>query len=40
MTTAKPTTTTAPGRFPLPDPPEREPDDMSSFHRLVQNGNA
>ena len=40
MTTAKPTTTTAPSRFRLPDPPEREPDDMTRFDRLAENGNA
>ena len=40
MTSAKPTTTKAPGRFPLPDPPEREPDDMTRFDRLAENGNA
>ena len=28
------------GRFRLPDPPEREPDDMTSFDRLAENGNA
>ena len=28
------------GRFRLPDPPEREPDDMSSFDRPSANGNA
>ena len=28
------------GRFRLPDPPEREPDDMTSFDRLSANGNA
>ena len=41
MTTAKPVTTTAPGRFRLPDPPEREPDeDMTSFKHLAKAGNA
>ena len=40
MTTAKPTTTKAPSRFRLPDPPEREPEDMTSFDRLAENGNA
>ena len=40
MTTAKPVTT-APGRFRLPDPPEREPDeDMTSFKHLAKAGNA
>ena len=41
MTTAKPATTTAPGRFRLPDPPEREPDEeMTSFKHLAKAGNA
>ena len=46
MTTAKPaipaTTTSAyPGRFRLPDPPEREPDEkMTSFKHLAHAGNA
>ena len=40
MTTAKPTTATAPSRFRLPDLPEREPDDMTNFDRLAENGNA
>ena len=30
----------AQGRFRLPDPPEREPDDMTSFDHLAANGNA
>ena len=39
MTTAKPVT--PPGRFRLPDPPEREPDeDMTSFKHLAKAGNA
>ncbi len=36
MTTANTTGT----RFRLPDPPEREPDDMTSFDHLAKNGNA
>ena len=28
------------GRFRLPDPPEREPEDMTSFDHLAANGNA
>ena len=32
--------TTAGTRFRLPDPPEREPDDMTSFNHLSKNGNA
>ena len=41
MTTAKPVTTTAPGRFRLPDPPEREPnEDAANFKHLAKAGNA
>ncbi len=40
MTTADTKITKSPGRFRLPDPPEREPDDMTSFDRLAENGNA
>ena len=40
MTTAHTKFTQSPGRFRLPDPPEREPDDMTSFDRLAENGNA
>ena len=41
MTTAKPVTTTTPGRFRLPDPPEREPDeDVANFKHLAKAGNA
>ena len=40
MTTAKPTATKATRRFRLPDPPERQPDDLTSFDRLAENGNA
>ena len=28
------------GRLRLPDPPEREPEDMTSFDRLTATGNA
>ena len=28
----------APGRFRLPDPPEKHPDDMTSFKHLAENG--
>ena len=35
--TTKPTTTHA--FLPLPDPPEREPDDMTSVQHLGENGN-
>ena len=42
MTTAKPTATTtqAPDGFRFPDPPEREPDEMTSFNHLTITGNA
>ena len=40
MTTAKTQTPKAQGRFRLPDPPERHPDDMTSFDHLAANGNA
>ena len=42
MTTAKPNaaTTRAPSGFRFPDPPEREPDDMTSFNHLTITGNA
>ena len=40
MTTADTKLTQSPSRFRLPDPPEREPDDMTSFDRLAENGNA
>ena len=40
MTTAKPNTTTAPGRFRLPDPPLRQDDEkMSTVDHLHQPGN-
>ena len=40
MTTTKPTTTTAPGRFRLPDPPERQDDEKkSAVDHLHQPGN-
>ena len=40
MTTAKPTARTAPGRFRLPDPPERQDDEkMSTVDHLHQPGN-
>ena len=37
MTTAK--TPKTQGRFRLPDPPERQPDDMTSFDHLSETGN-
>ena len=37
MTTAKPETVQSP--FRLPDPPERDPDDMTSAKHLAENGN-
>ena len=41
MTTTNPsiTTTQVPDDFRFPDPPEREPDDMTSFDHLAANGN-
>ena len=33
-------TAEVPNSFVFPDPPEREPDDMTSFDRLAANGNA
>ena len=30
----------APGEFRLPDPPERHPDDMTSFKQLAATGHA
>ena len=38
MTTTDAKTTKSPGRFRLPDPPEREPDDMTSAEHLSQTG--
>ena len=38
MTTADAKTTKSPGRFRLPDPPEREPDDMTSAEHLSETG--
>ena len=32
-------TTKAQTLLPLPDPPEREPEDMTSFQHLAKNGN-
>ena len=42
MTTAKPNaaTTRAPSGFRFPEPPEREPDDMTSFNHLTIKGNS
>ena len=42
MTTAKPTDTTtrSPHGFRFPDPPERKPDDMTSFNHLTITGNS
>ena len=45
MTTAKPSATTAQQptqevRFRLPDPPKREPDEMTSYDHLHKLGNA
>ena len=38
MTTARTKITEPPGRFRLPDPPEREPDDMTSAEHLSETG--
>ena len=38
MTTADAKITQSPGRFRLPDPPEREPDDMTSAEHLSETG--
>ena len=38
MTTTDAKTTQSPGRFRLPDPPEREPDDMTSAEHLSETG--
>ncbi len=38
MTTADAKTTKSAGRFRLPDPPEREPDDMTSAEHLSETG--
>ena len=42
MTTAKPTATTpqSPDGFRFPDPPEHQPDDMTSFNHLTITGSA
>ena len=45
MTTAKPSATTTQQptqevRFRLPDPPKREPDEMTSYDHLHKPGNA
>ena len=40
MTTADAKTTKSPGRFRLPDPPQREPDEMTQFDQLSKTGNA
>ena len=33
-------TTASPGRFRLPDPPQREPDEMTQYDQLTKTGNA
>ena len=38
MTTTHTQTTKSPGRFRLPDPPESEPDDMTSAEHLSETG--
>ena len=42
MTTPDTTATTSqgPGRFRLPDPPQREPDEMTQYDRLFKTGNS
>ena len=39
MTTADAKTNKSPGRFRLPDPPRREPDEMTQFDQLSKTGN-
>jgi Uma2 family endonuclease len=39
MTTADTKTAKSPGRFRLPDPPQREPDEMTQFDQLSKTGN-
>ena len=40
MTTADAETARNPGRFRLPDPPQREPDEMTQYDRLFKTGNS
>ena len=40
MTTADANTTKSPGHFRLPDPPQREPDEMTQYDQLTKTGNA
>ena len=40
MTTADAKTTKSPSRFRLPDPPQREPDEMTQYDHLFKTGNA
>ena len=40
MTTADAKTTKSPGRFRLPDPPQREPDEMTQYDQLFKTGNS
>ena len=40
MTTANTKTTQPPGRFRLPDPPQREPDEMTQYDQLFKTGNS
>ena len=39
MTTVRTPTTKSPGRFRLPDPPRREPDEMTQYDHLFKTGN-
>ena len=40
MTTARTKTTKSPSRFRLPDPPRREPDEMTQYDHLFKTGNS
>lgn len=40
MTTTDAKATKSPGRFRLPDPPQREPDEMTQYDQLTKTGNA
>ena len=40
MTAARTKTTRSPSRFRLPDPPQREPDEMTQYDQLTKTGNA
>ena len=40
MTTTRSTTTKSPSHFRLPDPPQREPDEMTQYDQLSKTGNS